>query len=71
MTNTLKEKEAAEYIGMSRSFLRQGRMNGYRESHTPTPPFIRIGCAIRYLKSDLDEWLQKNRITPTFQGGSQ
>ena len=26
----LTEKEAAEYIGMSRSFLRQDRMHGFR-----------------------------------------
>ena len=53
----LSEIEAAEYIGMSRSFLRQSRMEGNRENRTPAPPFIKIGRAVRYLKDDLDNWL--------------
>jgi predicted DNA-binding transcriptional regulator AlpA len=51
------EIETAEYIGMSRSFLRQSRMEGNRENRTPAPPFIKIGRAVRYLKDDLDNWL--------------
>jgi predicted DNA-binding transcriptional regulator AlpA len=53
----LSEIETAEYIGMSRSFLRQSRMEGNRENRTPAPPFIKIGRAVRYLKDDLDNWL--------------
>ena len=60
--NTLKEKEASEYIGMSRSFLRQDRMNGFRDSRTPGPRFLKIGRSIRYLKEDLDTWLNEHRI---------
>lgn len=62
MNTALKEKEAAVYIGMSRSFLRQGRMNGSRLKRVPTPPFIRMGRAIRYLQTDLDAWLQELRV---------
>lgn len=51
------EKEAAEYIGMSRSFLRQDRMNGIRKNRTPGPPYVKNGRAVRYLKEHLDEWL--------------
>ncbi|MFK5949012.1 MAG: hypothetical protein QM500_09630 [Methylococcales bacterium] len=51
------EIETAEYIGMSRSFLRQSRMEGNRENRTPAPPFIKIGRAVRYLREDLDIWL--------------
>lgn len=61
--NTLTEKEAAEYIGMSRSFLRQDRMNGYRESRTRGPDFMKFGRAIRYRKEDLDTWLTQHRIS--------
>ncbi|MBA6231742.1 MULTISPECIES: DNA-binding protein [unclassified Colwellia] len=43
--------------GMSRSFLRQSRMEGNRENRTPDPPFIKIGRAVCYLKDDLDNWL--------------
>ncbi len=56
------EEEAAQYITMSRSFLRQDRMNGVRKNRTPGPRYIRIGRAIRYLKEDLDEWLESCRV---------
>lgn len=51
------EQETAAYIGMSRSFLRQARMEGQRKNRTVAPPFIKIGRAVRYLKEDLDLWL--------------
>ncbi|WP_079877914.1 DNA-binding protein, partial [Vibrio parahaemolyticus] len=44
------EQETALYIGMSRSFLRQARMEGQRKNRTAAPPFIKIGRAVRYLK---------------------
>ncbi len=53
----LTEQETAIYIGMSRSYLRQARMSGNRDNHTPAPPFIKIGRAVRYLREDLDTWL--------------
>ena len=55
----LTEVEAASYIGMSRSFLAQARMEGQRDNRTPAPPFIKIGRAVRYLRHDLDQWLNK------------
>ena len=65
ITHTLTEQQAALYIAMSRSFLRQGRMNGDREGRTPTPPYLKIGSrSVRYLKEDLDTWLEQFR-----QGG--
>jgi predicted DNA-binding transcriptional regulator AlpA len=60
-SNTLTEKQAALYLSMSRSFLRQGRMNGDREKRTPTPPYLKIGRSVRYLKIDLDNWLEQFR----------
>jgi len=63
-TNALTEQQAAHYLSMSRSFLRQGRMNGDRENRTPTPPYLKIGRSVRYLKEDLDTWLEQFR-----QGG--
>ena len=62
MSPTLKEKEAAIYIGMSRSFLRQSRMTGLRKNRVFAPPFIKAGRAVRYLRVDLDAWLQKFRV---------
>lgn len=62
-TSALKEKDAAIYIGMSVSFLRQSRMEGNRKGRTPAPPYIKIGRAVRYLVDDLDSWLIENRVS--------
>ena len=59
--NVMNEREAAQYIGMSPSFLRQGRMDGNRKGRTPTPPYLQIGRSIRYLCDDLDKWLIRHR----------
>ncbi len=55
----LTEIETAEYIGMSRSFLRQSRMkvNQLKEDKTSAPKHIKISRAVRYLKEDLERWL--------------
>lgn len=58
---TLKEPEAARYIGMSVPFLRISRMDGERAKRTAGPPFIKIGKAVRYRIEDLDAWLLSNR----------
>jgi|GEM_PF-3252661 len=55
--NALRDPEAAAYIGMSESWLRQSRMRGNPDS----PPWIRIGRSVRYLRSDLDIWLAEKR----------
>ena len=58
------EIEAATYISMSASFLRQSRMNGDRVNRTPGPSYVKIGRAVRYLKEDLDCWLEQHRRSP-------
>jgi predicted DNA-binding transcriptional regulator AlpA len=63
----LTEIDAAKYIGMSRSFLRQDRMNGFRERRTRGPVFIRIGRQIRYHVADLDAWLDEHRVRRTIE----
>ena len=40
-------------------------MNGKREGRTPGPPWLKIGRSIRYLKKDVDKWLEQFR-----QGGN-
>lgn len=64
-----KEKDAADYIAMSISFLRQSRMKGELEGRIPAPPFIKVGkLAIRYLREDLDSWCdQFKKYTHTHQ----
>jgi len=63
--DVLTEKEAATYITMSQSFLRQDRMNGYRDGRTRGPDFIKLGRSIRYRKEDLDNWLAQHRVIRT------
>ncbi len=57
----LTEADAARYIAMSRSFLRQSRMDGARDRRTPGPQFLKIGRSVRYLREDLDRWLEQFR----------
>ncbi len=66
----LTEREAARYLGLSRSFLAQSRMDGNREGHTPGPPYVRLGRAIRYALQDLDRWIAIHREVPTSSGQS-
>ncbi len=61
----LTEAEAAELLGLSRSFLRQCRMNGDRTGRMPGPPFIKLSKrTIRYLRGDLYRWLNAHRVEP-------
>lgn len=56
------ELEAAEYLGVSRSTLAQGRMNGPTRGRKISPPYLKLGKSVRYLKEDLDKWLESLRI---------
>ncbi|SRR6266542_3080477 len=52
----LRSAEAAVYIGMSDSWLRQTRMAG----RTDGPAFVRAGArSVRYRLADLDRWLER------------
>lgn len=64
LKRSLTEEAAADYIGMSSSFLRQSRYAGNRETHTPGPQYLKIGRTVRYLVDDLDEWLETHRCSP-------
>ncbi len=57
----LRSQEAAFYIGMSESFLRQSRIYGDLPGRTPGPPYIKVGRAVRYLVVDLETWLAEQR----------
>lgn len=56
----LNEKECAEYLSCSRSWLRQSRCYNWPDS----PPYIRLGrrMGIRYDIYELDKWLEKNKV---------
>ncbi len=50
---------AANYIGVSRQFLEIGRHKG------EGPPYIKLGRAVRYKRSDLDAYMAARRRQPS------
>lgn len=60
MKRCLTEKEAAHYVGMSVAFLRKDRIEGKIGQRTPGPKYLKIGKSVRYLKEELDRWLEKH-----------
>jgi len=50
-------KLAAQYIGMSDSYLRADRCNGYYGDRTPGPAYLKVGRKVLYRRMDLDQWL--------------
>ncbi len=57
LNRSFSEKEAAHYINMSVGFLRKSRCKGNADNIS-SPPYLKIGKTIRYLKKDLDTWLE-------------
>ncbi len=53
----LKEVDTAEYLQVSRAFLRHARI-GRGEG----PPFVKIGRSVRYRLIDLDAWLEQRTM---------
>ena len=63
--NLLTTAEAATYISMSKAFLERDRWAGARI------PFIKMGSrAVRYRKSDLDEYIDKQVRRSTCDNGA-
>jgi len=60
----LRVKAAAQYIGVSKSFLDKARCYG------GGPTFFKIGAAVIYAKADLDAWMAERRATSTWQGAN-
>ena len=62
----LSAAEAAEYLGLSESYLAKLRMGTAREAG---PNFLKIGQrAVRYRRQDLDLWMEsklRNQLTQT------
>lgn len=54
----LTSEEAAEVLGVSPETLPSWRSRG------KGPRYVRLGRAVRYLESDLAEYLQRNAIDP-------
>lgn len=60
-TRLLTEEQTAQYLGFSRSYLRQARMNGHLTGRMAAPPYLKLGRTVRYDKSDLDAWIDQLR----------
>lgn len=60
--HALNERQAAQYIGMSVSFLQKDRMNGALTGRTQGPRWIKVGKRVIYLKPVLDAWLQECEV---------
>ncbi len=58
-TEVLDSKQAAVILHLSPHTLRNLRCTGERAGHIPAIPYFRIGRAVRYLRSDLDAYIQK------------
>lgn len=63
MTNYLSTREAATYLGVSKTFLEHRRLSG--GGH----PYSKIGggrtSLVRYAKEDLDAWMVAHKVTST------
>jgi len=59
------EREAAAYVGVSTSFLRQSRSRGNRPNTIDGPPWLKYGRAVRYDLDDLNAWKLMHRVCPS------
>ena len=53
----LRTRDAADYIGFSRAFLRKARCG---KTKTAGPKFKKIGSRVVYLREDLDVFLEQS-----------
>lgn len=60
----LTEAEAARYLNVSRSYLRQARMKKRPPGTTDGPRYVHAGRMIRYPVRFLDEWMDKHAVDP-------
>lgn len=63
----LSESEAAEYIGMSISWLSKSRLPGREDA----PPWLKIGRRVVYDSAELDAWLAAHRMSTPHDIGWQ
>lgn len=60
----MKQPAAAEYLGVSHSFLEKRRVYG------GGPKFVRIGRRVAYRKADLDEWIASHVVGSTSESAA-
>ncbi|WP_210308047.1 helix-turn-helix transcriptional regulator [Mesorhizobium huakuii] len=54
----LRVSQAADYVGLSKSFLDKARCYG------TGPTYIKLGTSVIYNTDDLDAWVSENRRAP-------
>lgn len=57
----LTTKQAAQFLGVSPHFLYKDRTMT-KKHVTPLIPYVKVGGAVRYRLSDLQTFLQQNRV---------
>lgn len=53
---TLNEQDAAEYLGITKYWLRNNRRS------PQAPPFVKIGGRVRYRVESLNRWLDQQEV---------
>lgn len=65
---SLRENDAAAYCGFSGSYFRNLRTADLRRQAKGQaiegPRWLNVGTAVRYLREDLDAWLDGHRVVP-------
>ncbi|MBX5017479.1 MULTISPECIES: helix-turn-helix domain-containing protein [Rhizobium] len=64
MQRNIRVKEAAHYIGLSKSSLDKLRHFG------GGPKYFKLGRAVVYSTSDLDAWMSERRRSETWDGAN-
>jgi predicted DNA-binding transcriptional regulator AlpA len=65
MEPMMDSKELAAVLGVHPFTVKRYRMEG-----KPLPPFVRIGRKVRYLRRDVDAWIELQKNLPQPQTGS-
>ena len=71
MQRLLTTREAAKYLNLSESTLRQGRIAKARPGGCPKPVYVRIGRKVLYRVEDLDRFLEQHSVDPQAREGGK
>jgi predicted DNA-binding transcriptional regulator AlpA len=58
-SSLLSDRQAAEWLGLSRAWFQRKRVSG------DGPPYVKVGSAVRYRLSDLEKWFGERTYAHT------
>ena len=60
----MNDKDAAKYLGLSVATLRAWRYRqaAGQDQGEDYPPYCKLGAAVRYKRTDLDDWVNRNIV---------